>query len=183
MREHECAFEQDVLDAVQTGRWPHRSDPELVSHATRCPLCADLVVVAAAMNDALADEEEVPALPMPGSIWWRAQRQARLDAARRAALPLKLAQSAALVCVLALTTAFGGYVVGWFGRSAERVGGWLPQFSLALASLDALSASARLIFLLGAIAVCLLAPAAIYVSFSDPSERRQRGEVVHRLPR
>ena len=183
MREHECAFEQEALDAVQTGRWPHRCDAELVSHVATCPLCTDLVVVAAAVSEALADEEDVPPLPMPGAIWWRAQRQARLDAARRATLPLKLAQSAALVCGLALTTAFGGDLVGWFGRSAERLGEWLPQFSLALVSLDALSASARLIFLLGAIAVCLLAPVVIYVGFSDPSERRQPGEVAHRLPR
>jgi hypothetical protein len=183
MRDHECAFEQDVLDAVQAGRWPHRTDRELVTHAATCPLCADLVVVATAMGGALVDEDDVPRLPTPGSIWWRAQRQARLDAARRAALPLRLAQWAALVCVLALTTAFGGYLVVWFGRSAERVGAWLPQISEALASLDTLSESARLILLLGSIAVCLLAPAAVYVSLSDPSARRPRREVAHRLPR
>ena len=176
MREHECAFEPEVLDAVRTGRWPHRCEVSLVSHARTCAVCADLAEVAAAMNEAVEQEGDVPPLPLPAAIWWRAQRQARIEAARSASLPLRLAQAAALACAIALAAGFGGAVLATLGgistdgfaRIAERLGSLLPAV-LALPSLDTLSVPARAALLLGGIAVGVLAPAALYVGLADPS--------------
>jgi hypothetical protein len=173
MREHGCGLEQDVLDAVRTGRWPHRCEASLVSHARTCAVCADLAVVAAAFGDAMEDEGDVPPLPLPGAIWWRAQRQARLDAARRVALPMRLAHAAAIVCAVAIVAAFGGMAIGWIGDTIGALELSLPQLPLAMDSLDRLWAPARLGLLLGAIVICVLAPAAIYVTLSDP-ERHDR---------
>ncbi len=175
MREHECAFEPEVLDAVRTGRWPHRCEASLVSHARTCAVCADLAEVAAAMGEAVEQEGDVPPLPLPAAIWWRAQRQARIDAARRASLPLRLAQAAALACGITLAAGFGGAVLailggisaGGLARIAE-LGSLLPAV-LALPSLDTLSLPARAALLLGAIAVGVLAPAALYIGLVDPS--------------
>ena len=45
----DCCREQDVLDALTSGRWPDRADEELRAHVAACAICADVVDVAGAL--------------------------------------------------------------------------------------------------------------------------------------
>ncbi|MGE5816048.1 MAG: hypothetical protein ACM36C_16280, partial [Acidobacteriota bacterium] len=98
----ECPREQDVLDALASRRWPHRAGDELRAHVATCGICADLVTVAGA----LLDDESVPhELPPASLVWWRAQLRARVEAARAALRPIRVAQLAAVICAAAVVIA------------------------------------------------------------------------------
>ena len=45
----DCCREDDVLDALTSGRWPDRADDELRAHVAACAICADVVEVASAV--------------------------------------------------------------------------------------------------------------------------------------
>ena len=89
MKAPRCEWEQAVLDAVRSGRWP---DEALRNHVTSCALCADVALVA----EYLAQQGELArakaALPNPGLIWWRTQVLARREVAERATQPITIAQ-------------------------------------------------------------------------------------------
>ena len=97
-----CASEQDLLDAVASGRWPDRAGAALRAHVAGCPVCGDVAVFAAALLEdrhaALADA----VVPPPSVLWWRCQLRAREDAARIAARPIVLIQAVATLCALAV---------------------------------------------------------------------------------
>ena len=46
----ECSREQDVLDAITTGRWPGRCDAELRDHVEFCGICQDVAAVFSAIS-------------------------------------------------------------------------------------------------------------------------------------
>src|SRR5262249_61339232 len=46
----ECPREHEVVDAVASGRWPAHIGQDLRSHVDTCAICADVAVVAAAMQ-------------------------------------------------------------------------------------------------------------------------------------
>ncbi|HSC27341.1 MAG TPA: hypothetical protein VLD67_08710, partial [Vicinamibacterales bacterium] len=48
----ECGREQDVRDALASGRWPDRCDEDLRAHVAACDVCQDTVVVVAALMGA-----------------------------------------------------------------------------------------------------------------------------------
>ena len=59
----ECPREQDVINAIVTGRWPHQCDESLPAHAAECRVCKELVDVASVFRlerDGLHDEVSVP---------------------------------------------------------------------------------------------------------------------------
>jgi hypothetical protein len=95
----ECPREADVLEAVAFGRWPDHA-ANLVAHAATCPVCADLVEVASALQSdrQAACREAHP--PTAGMVWLRATIRARADAARTATRPISVAQGVAGACAV-----------------------------------------------------------------------------------
>src|SRR2546430_2097745 len=93
----DCDHEDDVLIAVDTGRWPERADAELRAHVAACDVCRDVVEVALAFR-----EDEVAPGPMPDAsrVWLQSQIRARADAARLAERPISVAQAVAFACIV-----------------------------------------------------------------------------------
>lgn len=96
-----CAFEQDLLDAVASHRWPARADEALRAHVAACESCADLASVAGALlfeGDAAYTEAQVPS---SAAVWHRAQLRAREEAARAATQAIGFVQGVAFACSVA----------------------------------------------------------------------------------
>jgi hypothetical protein len=162
VRTVECTHEQELLEALTTGRWPEH-DPALATHVRGCSICTDIVAVALP----ILEEREVASLdariPSSAVMWWRAQMRARREAAREAARPIAVAQIVAcvvaVVLVAALSISFSPWLRGWFERIASDV----AAVPIALDFPGTLTAYG---WLLPAVIVCLgivLTPLAIYV--------------------
>lgn len=83
-----CHYEQQVLDAVRSGRWSGPWGEDLRKHAAGCAVCTEVAMVAGLL---LEDHELAQAeaqLPSAGLVWWKAQLAARRAAEERAAQPI-----------------------------------------------------------------------------------------------
>ena len=147
MRTIECSREQDVIDALSTGRWPERAPGDLQAHVASCEICSDTLTVASLV---LADHDDPavdPRLPSSAVMWWRAQMRARQEAAREAARPIAVAQVIGAVCAVAVLLVIGLWFSPlareWFTgvagnrefslRAALTMYGWLlPAFMILL---------------------------------------------------
>ena len=121
-----CEREQQVLNALRSGRWAGPWGEEIRAHAAACAVCSEVVAVAQALQqEALraADEsgQAGPGLPAAGLVWWKAQRAALRAAEEEAAQPITLvARAAEAFGVLALAgTAVWQWprVAAWLGNS------------------------------------------------------------------
>jgi hypothetical protein len=121
MARYECEFEAEVLAAAIQSRWPNRVDPALREHASRCQVCSDVAVVAAAIDTAREETRELPALPDAGRVWWIAQMRARREAAVAAARPITATQLIAGACAVGLLGACFGATSAWFQESLHRL--------------------------------------------------------------
>ncbi len=77
MKPMECEFESEVLEATLQSRWPEQVDAQLREHVAACPICSDVVVIAAAIEQ---DREQMRAqavVPDSGHVWRLAQMRAR----------------------------------------------------------------------------------------------------------
>jgi hypothetical protein len=158
----ECSREQDVLDAVATGRWPDRVDVEIRDHVRGCPVCGDAAELAPlffADRDAAWQEAEVPSA---SSVWWRAQMRARREAAERAARPMVLVERAALVYaavgLFGLGVLFGPWLRAW-GRATVDI---LQALAPTQDALTAVATNIGVLPIAAASALLLLAPLALY---------------------
>jgi hypothetical protein len=166
----DCGREDDVLDALTSGRWPDRVDDEIRGHVATCAICAEVVEVASAVLEVRNDEPSEMRIPSSAVMWWRAQMRARQEAAREAARPITVAQVVAAVTLSAVAVGTLIALSPWF---AGVLGGWLPDAPLA--SLAALLAPSGLLtqgWVLSAVAIGLgcwlvLAPVAIYFAVAD----------------
>jgi hypothetical protein len=121
MKPFDCEKEPLVLEAVRTGEW----NDELRRHTTDCSACSD-AALASSFLLAMREEDRAEArVPHAGRVWWKAQLQARRQAAERAARPITLAQTAAFAFA---ALAFAGICVwqwpvvhAWLG---SLYGGW-----------------------------------------------------------
>ena len=68
----ECPREQDVINAIVTGRWPDRCDESLCVHAAECAVCKELIEVTSVMRLDRDGLHEEMSLPSAGQVWWRA---------------------------------------------------------------------------------------------------------------
>lgn len=121
-----CPRESDVLELVSIGQWPGRADQSLRDHVAGCDVCADLAIAAAAIVELRDADGQPVGVPDASVVWYRAQIHARLDAARRAARPLRLAQAVGAVCFIAVGLA-------WWSAGTSWLGGWwqrLPGLTL-----------------------------------------------------
>jgi hypothetical protein len=166
----DCCREDDVLDALTSGRWPDRVGDDIKDHVATCAICADVVAVASAVLEVRHEPGEMR-IPSSAVMWWRAQMRARQEAAREAARPITVAQVVAAVTLVAV--AVGGLIVlsPWF---AGILGGWMPDVDVAtsLAALGAPSGMLTQGWVLSAVVIGLgvwlvLAPVAIYFAVAD----------------
>lgn len=101
----ECPREQDVMDAIASGRWPHRCDAALRAHVEACDLCSDLVEVIVPIRHDFEHALSAARVPTAGAVWWRAQVRARLDAEAAASRPVRVFSAIALACTAGLIAA------------------------------------------------------------------------------
>ena len=165
----QCAFEQELLDAVAARRWPDRADEPLRTHVAGCALCTDVAGIAAAFFEDRDCARAEAAVPAASAVWWRAQIRAREEAARVALRPLLAVQVIATICA-----AFGAIALAPAASRGIRA---------ALAAMSgtewlALPADVSFSWLLGAafyttlplIAACLwvvLAPVVVYLALDE----------------
>jgi hypothetical protein len=157
----DCRHEDDVLDALTSGRWPDRADDALRAHVASCAVCTDIIEVAGAILEGRNDTVTDMRIPSSAVMWWRAQMRARQEAAREAARPIAVAQivgaiSAALfgiVAIVMLLPWIGGVMSGWM---AAGTGTGTSSFAPAWV-IPALVIGVSL----------LLAPVAIYFAVTD----------------
>jgi len=122
-----CHREQEVLDAVRSGRWSGAWGEEIRTHAAACPVCSEVALVAEAMIQEHHLEEADVRLPSAGLVWWKAQLAARRSAEARATQPIALAerfaQGAALLTALGLAFWQWPRISGWLGGVTKLAGG------------------------------------------------------------
>lgn len=127
-----CDREQDVLEAVMSGRWPP-ADDDLRRHATGCPICSDLATVAAVLRDERDEAWRDAHVPTSGQVWWRASIRTRAEAAATAARPIAVLQGLAGACAAGLGAALVtlawpsihrplAWIADLLSREAQRIG-------------------------------------------------------------
>jgi hypothetical protein len=123
MKTPQCDREQQVLDALRSGRWTGPWGEEIRRHAAGCAVCSEVVLVA----EALRQEEELiqaeARLPTAGLVWWKAQRAARRAAEERAAQPIALVERMARVFAVLAVLGLGMWrwprILTWVGGAKE----------------------------------------------------------------
>jgi hypothetical protein len=115
MRPHECPREDEVLDAITSGRWPDGCAVSLHAHVAACEVCRDVADVALYLRDdgaALGAEVRVPSA---GAVWWRAQARARAEAEQAAMRPMLVAAACGATVLVALMAAALTLGLPWVG--------------------------------------------------------------------
>ena len=172
----DCRYEDEVVSAVQTRRWPHRAAPELVAHVSGCQVCSDLVAVVSAFEIEQDQVGEPYRPPDATVVWVRAQMRARMEAERLAARPITFAQAAGLATAVGVVGAVFGATASWFQApvAAAWSNAWSAVKSLATIQPPALPSALVSLFathgllLAGAAIACLvLAPVAVYLTVRE----------------
>ncbi len=154
----ECPREADVLDALASARWPNRVDSELTDHVASCAICADVLVVAAAMQEDHDAAWKDASVPSSGQMWWRVEMRTKQDAIREASRPVTVAQGVAGLFALVVAGA-----AGW--RAWPLLHDYLASNSLAL--MPAFSSPFVLPLVVAIGTLLVIAPVALYVVLSD----------------
>lgn len=119
-----CSREPEVLDVVRSGRWPLGCDPELRDHVSGCQRCADVLTIAASLQQSRTTAMQAASLAEPGILWWRAQLRRRAAAIEMMNRPIAGAQmlacSLAALAVAALLVTQGRHGLRWLA--------WIPAF-------------------------------------------------------
>lgn len=165
----ECPHEQQVVNAVLSGAWPHRCDDSLVAHAAVCETCREVACVSVLLREDIDHARIDVHVPAAGQVWWRAAVRARLESTQAAARPM--------TWMHAIT---GAIVFGVFLAVITAVWPQLPKFLAVVRSvnLDVLPSAdvtnaitsgltMSLIVGLAAAALLVLAPLALYFVLSD----------------
>jgi hypothetical protein len=158
----ECPRESDVLDAIDSKRWPHRVDQELVDHVAACEICSDVLTVAAAMREDQGAIWQEASIPSSGQVWWRAEMRARQQAIREASRPISVAYGVAALAalvVIAMATWFAWPVAHEFVSSIVS--------SIVSTPATTLASPLTLPLLLAVGAFLIVAPVALYLVLSD----------------
>ena len=113
MRKQECSREDELLDALQTSRWPEACDAALresrgrvrVMHGPRWPSPRHC-------STSIARWSHKATVPSSAIVWWRAQMRSRREAADKAAsADLGRRSGIAVACAAGLlATALGIFV-------------------------------------------------------------------------
>jgi len=124
-----CDREQEVLDALRSGRWASAWGDELRQHAENCAVCAEVAFAAQEFQreaELARTEFQQPGtrLPSAGLVWWKAQLAARRAAEQRAAASMLWVERAAYV--LGAVAVMGLGIWKW-----SIVAGWLSRFGVS----------------------------------------------------
>jgi hypothetical protein len=153
-------LESEVLAAVLQNRWPDRVDASLRAHVAVCAICADVVAIAGAIDDAREDMRARAVVPDSGRVWWLAQMRARREAAQAAGRPITAAQVIAFACAMGLLGACFGATSAWFQSALHRTASSLAAFRLrALLLFAGAFVTEHGALLLGMSAILLVVPA------------------------
>jgi hypothetical protein len=165
MKPVECEFEAEVLAATLQSRWPGRVDADLRAHVAACAICADVVAIGGAFDDARERMRASATLPDSGRVWWLAQLRARREAAEAAGRPITAAQVIAFACAVGLLGACFGATSTWFQSALGWIGSSVAAFDVKafLPSATALVAGHGVLVIAGA-AVLFLVPTAVYLA-------------------
>jgi hypothetical protein len=155
----ECFRESDVVDAVRSGEWPDRCEQGLRDHVAGCDVCRDVAAVAAALQASRAEGLGEVHVPTSAHVWWRAQLRARREALELAASPMTIVQGVAAACAAGLAIAAIGMGWGELASASRHVASEL----IAAAT----SAPELTLTFLGAAAVVLAMPIAVYFALSE----------------
>lgn len=166
MKATECAREQDVMDAIASGRWPSRCDAALRAHVDGCDVCSDLAEVVVPIRADFEETLSAARVPTAGAVWWRAQVRARIEAQAAAARPLRAFTAVALACaaglVAALVTLAWPWLRTWLWAQGVDAPS-LPDPSGLLGALGERGAS----LLIAVALVAVAAPVALLVALSE----------------
>lgn len=166
----ECPFEQDVLDAVASRRWPAKAGEDLRAHVAACESCADLASVAGAL---LHEEEAAYAdarVPAPAAVWHRAQLRAREEAVLAATRPIGFVQGVAFACAVAAVIAAAVWGLPVLASLVPDVRGMAAAFrapSISLPDVDAGALLSNTTIQLAAVAWIVLVPLVLYFTLRD----------------
>jgi hypothetical protein len=164
-----CTREAEALDAVLSGGWPASVDADLRAHVESCPVCADVVMVAAAMRDEHTLACQQAQLPSAGLVWWRAELRARQEAARTAARPMTFIQVIAGACGVGAALTLLGLL---FARAQSAFGGvaidvpWPDVPNIDPGAISSLVTQWGVPLALGLGIWLVLVPVALYVALS-----------------
>lgn len=167
----DCVREQDVLDAVASDRWPDRCGADLREHVRGCAICADVAEIAGALaeeRDRTWSEADVPPATL---VWWRAQMQARAEAARRAGRPITVAQIVAIVCLAAATFLGLPLVLPWVfaaADSARVLASWIVPRAIDVSNAFALATGGSVPLLAVSVSAVLAPIVLLYFALVDP---------------
>ena len=159
----ECPHEQDVTDAIATGRWPERCEQDLRDHVAGCGTCTDLAEILAPVSSAWDASHAEGSVPPSALVWWRAQLLARQEAAAVAAKPVSVVQRLGLATAIAFAAgvlaALSPWLIGSLPGLRETAAG---MFTVNLPELPAVSAT-WLVVAIAACAALALTTIAVYV--------------------
>ena len=169
MSAFDCAREQEVVNAVLSGRWPDRCDESLVAHAAQCVTCREVAQVSVLLHEDVDHARLDVIVPAAGQIWWRAAVRARLESTHAAARPMTwmhaITGAIVLGVFLAGLTAVWPMVPGVLNMIRALSSEVLPspEVTSALAGGLAMAAGVGMV----AAAILVIAPLALYFVFSD----------------
>jgi hypothetical protein len=165
----ECTREEDVLEAVNQGRWPEQSDASLREHVAACSVCADLTQVAVLLQEDREGALQDARVPASGLVWWRAQLRARQEAARDAERPIAFVEGIAVACGLGVAFAVLGVASPWFREWTLWVADVLARSIPVRPAIDTLTGAMQgsTLWLVALAAWLVLAPLAIYFTVGD----------------
>jgi hypothetical protein len=164
----ECPREQDVVEAIASGRWSSARGDELGTHAAACPICREVAEVARALHEdrdaAIRDAHP----PTAAIVWWRATIRARAEAAHTAMQPITVLQGIAGACLAGGTAALAAAAWRWLGP-VDRFGDLVSRFALERggSATSAFTFEHAVIALVGVVACLVLAPVALYFTLAD----------------
>ena len=164
----ECAREAEVVTAVLSGTWPDRCDEALTAHALHCEACGEVAAVAGVIREANESERRDVQVPVAGQVWWRAAVRARLEASHAATQPMTWLHGITAALVLGVVLAVAGMAwpsIATGFDAAKTVGAALLTSEAAAAIAGPLRMTC--LIALGAGAVLVIAPIAIYLALSD----------------
>ncbi len=101
-----CPHEDEIAAALRTGRWPEGATDPVQLHLPQCALCAETVLIAQILRQERTQAVDIPSLPSPGALWWRAQLRRRYRDVERATRPIALVEKLSLVCLPLACVAF-----------------------------------------------------------------------------
>jgi hypothetical protein len=148
-----CNREELVLDSIRAGR----DDAEVAAHVATCNSCADVAIVAGAVD---ADHRQAlrhAPVPPSGLVWWRMQRRAADDAKREATRAVIAAQTVSFVAAIAIAIAVFSAIGGASLRALRGVMHMPSAQTLAYWSAP---------LALGVFVCLALAPVALYFAFT-----------------